>query len=62
MPVALHCSGLYQGRRSGYESGGTDCCLTQPFPAGGLGALLAPQRGPGQSPLGKRIFAKSFAN
>ena len=31
-----------QGRRSGYESGGgtpTDWCVTQPFPAGGLGAL-----------------------
>ena len=52
-----------QGRRSGYESGGTDWCVTQPFPAGGRGgALYATQRGPGQSPGGKRILATSFAN
>ena len=29
---------------------GTDLCATQPFPAGGLGGAVSPQRGPGGAP------------
>ena len=39
---------------------GTDWYVTQPFPVGGLGALQAPQRGPGRSPGGKRILEQMF--
>ena len=34
--------------------------VTQICPAGGLGALEAPQRGPGQSPGIKRIFGNNL--
>ena len=39
-----------------FQQGGQD----QPFPAGGLGGAVRPQRGPGQSPGGKRIFTTIF--
>ena len=43
------------------EVRGTDWCVTQPFPAGGLGGAVAPpQRGLGRSPGGKRILVQMF--
>ena len=49
---------LLSGAGTIFQQGGQD----QPFPAGGLGGSVRPQRGPGQSPGGKRILTKSFEN
>ena len=35
-------------------------CVTQPFLGGGLGGAVSPQRGPGQSPGGKRILTTIY--
>ena len=49
-----------------FDTYGTDWCVTQHFPAGGLGRCKLPQQGPvrpGKSPGGKSILVKkSFAN
>ena len=52
----------YQGRRSGYEigGGGTNWCVTQPFPAGGLGGALSPPAGSGAEPLRQTHFCKNI--
>ena len=49
---------LYGGAGTIFQQGRQD----QPFPAGGLGDAVRPQRGPGQSPGGKRILTTIFEN
>ncbi len=50
-----------QARSQDFEWGdGVHFGLTQGLPAGGPGALEAPQRGPGRSPAGKRILANKI--
>ena len=59
-------AGMYnpwQARRFVLVEGGdgvADRCVIQPFPAGGLGGAVSPQRGPGQSPGGKHILATIY--
>ena len=50
-----------QGRRSGYESGGgTDWCVTHPFPAGGLGVVSPPPAGSGAEPRRQTHFGENL--